>query len=153
MAAETGGGSNRHSVALDLEMQRVQVALFSREGAHCLAQFQTQSRVGRSVGLRELRREKCLSAPRNQAICKSFDEVWKIIVSRYELPKAKLSLIPPAATENIWPVKTSPTISIYLADQLAARGYPVHQFLGQRVDKGIVEPFFFRALRHFRNVL
>jgi hypothetical protein len=86
-------------------------------------------------------------------ISKSFDEVWKIIGSRYELPKAKLILIPPAATENILPVKTSPTVSTYLADQLAARGYPVHQFLGQTVDKRMVEPFFFRALRHFRNFL
>jgi hypothetical protein len=94
-----------------------------------------------------------LSEPRNQVIRKSFDEVWKIISSRYEPPKAKLSLIPPAATENIWPVKTSPTVSLYLADQLATRGYPVYQFLGQTVDKWMVEPFFFRALRHFRNFL
>jgi hypothetical protein len=37
----------------------------------------------------DLLREKGLSARRNQAIRKSFDEVWDIIGSRYKLPKAK----------------------------------------------------------------
>jgi hypothetical protein len=35
----------------------------------------------------DLLREKGLSARRNQAIRKSFDEVWKIIGSRYKAPK------------------------------------------------------------------
>ena len=37
-----------HSLALDLEKQRVQVALFSQQGAYCLVQLRTQSRVGLS---------------------------------------------------------------------------------------------------------
>ena len=37
----------------------------------------------------DLLREKGLSARRNQAIRKSFDEVWEIIGSRYKPPKAK----------------------------------------------------------------
>src|SRR5450432_2866601 len=40
----------------------------------------------------------------------------------------------------------------YLADQVAAGGYPLCQFRGQTVDKRMVEPLFFRSLRHFRNV-
>ena len=44
------------------------------------------------------------------------------------------------------------SVSVYLADQLAAGGYAVRQFLGQTVDKRMVEPFFFRALRDFRNI-
>ena len=35
----------------------------------------------------DLLREKVLSARRNQAIRRSFDEVWKIIGSRYKAPK------------------------------------------------------------------
>jgi hypothetical protein len=50
-----------------------------QEGAHCLVQFRTQSRAWRSVSLRKPRREKGLSERRNQAIHKSFDEVWKIL--------------------------------------------------------------------------
>jgi hypothetical protein len=37
----------------------------------------------------DLLREKGLSARRNQAIRKSFDEVWEIIGSRYKPPTAK----------------------------------------------------------------
>lgn len=46
IAAETGEGWHRHSLALDLEKQRVQIALFSQEGAYCLVHLRTQPRAG-----------------------------------------------------------------------------------------------------------
>jgi hypothetical protein len=49
-------------------------------------------------------------------------------------------------------MRESRRLSAYLADQLAAGGYADRQFLGQTVDEWMVEPFFFRALRHFWNI-
>lgn len=46
-------------------------------------------------------RENGLSARRNQAIRKSFDEVWKIIGSRYKVPKPLVKSPAPPTRDNI----------------------------------------------------
>jgi len=48
-----------------------------------------------------------LSVRRNQEIHKSFDEVWKIICSRYKTPKPYVKSTAPAAHDNISRVKVA----------------------------------------------
>ena len=55
----------------------------------------------------DLLRERGLLARRNQAIRKSFAEVWKIIDSRYKAPQPSVKSTAPAAHDNISRVKVA----------------------------------------------